>query len=527
MNIATRRSMLAVALALPALAFAADGRYIVKFAEGRAAAGRAAVTAAGGQVLLELGPQRAVAARLPATAAAALARNPNVEYVEDDVIRTPQWADRALSTGEVLPFGVQMVQADLVSSSDEASKKICIIDSGYSQQHADLRDAADTSITFTNNAGSGTWDRDSCGHGTHVAGTVMATALNSAGVIGVVPGARLHIVKVFGDDVLAGGNCAWTYSSTLVDALNKCEAAGANITSMSLGGGQKSRTEDTAFAASYQRGMLHIAAAGNDGNTRTSFPAGYASVVSVAAVDSTEALASFSQRNRDVEIAAPGVGVLSTVPWLETNTLTFADASEVAGGHIEGAARTGGTAGVLVDGGLCDAAGAWSGMVVLCQRGSISFADKVANVANGGGAAAVIYNNVASDSTCGDFAGTLGDGVTSTLPAISVSCTDGATAKNYLGQSGTVFSAVSVPDSGYEAWNGTSMATPHVSAVAALVWGCAPSLTNQQVRDTLNATALDKGAAGRDTSYGYGIVQAAAAVSSLAGTSCVVGASKY
>ena len=531
MNRIVGRSVLAVAvaLALPAAALAQDGRYIIKFGEGRSAQGRAAAQAAGAQVVLNLAPQNAVAAVMSAQAAAALSRNPNIEYIEQDVLRQPMAADRTLASGEVLPYGVQMVQADLVTSANEASKKVCIVDSGYSQQHGDLRDATDGSITFTNNSGSGTWDKDSCGHGTHVAGTVMASALNNAGVIGVIPGARLHIVKVFGDDVLAGGNCAWTYSSTLVDALNKCEAAGSNITSMSLGGSFKSRTEEVAFNDSYKRGMLHIAAAGNDGNTQTSYPAGYGSVVSVAAVDANEALASFSQRNRDVEIAAPGVGVLSTVPWLEANTLTFADASQVSGGHIEGAARTNGASGAIADGGLCNSVGAWSGKVVLCQRGSIDFNTKVSNVANGGGVAAAIYNNSSSDATCGDFSGTLGDGVTSAIPAITMSCAEGTTAKGYVGTTGTVYSQVSVPDSGYEAWNGTSMATPHVSAVAALVWGCFPTLTNQQIRDTLNATAKDKGAAGRDNSYGYGIVQAKAAISALGTSSfCTTStASKY
>ena len=136
----------------------------------------------------------------------------------------------------------------------------------------------------------------------------------------------------------------------------------------------------------------------------------------------------------------------------------------------------------------------------------------------GGGVAAVIYNNVASDATCADFAGTLGSGNSSTIPAISVSCADGAYAKNYLAQSGTVFSQVIAPSSGYEAWDGTSMATPHVSGVAALVWGCFPGASNAQIRNALNATAKDKGAAGRDTSFGYGIVQAKAAVENLAGS---------
>ncbi|HET7746168.1 MAG TPA: S8 family serine peptidase, partial [Vicinamibacteria bacterium] len=75
--------------------------------------------------------------------------------------------------------------------------------------------------------------------------------------------------------------------------------------------------------------------------------------------------------------------------------------------------------------------------------------------------------------------------------------------------------------SGYEAWNGTSMATPHVSAVAALVWSCDTTKSAADVRAALTSTARDAGAAGRDTSYGWGIVQARAAALALA-PSCPV-----
>lgn len=503
--------------AIPSIALAADGRYIVKFNPGRSQAALGALHAAGARVVLQLGPQNAVAAVIPAAALPGLSRNPNIEYVEEDVLRHPAVADRTLASGEILPYGVQMVQADLVASTNEAGPKICIIDSGYSQQQEDLRDDTGDSITQqASDPGSGTWDQDSCGHGTHVAGTVLATAGNGLGVIGIVPGVRLHVVKVFGDDTLVeGGNCTWTYASRLIEALNSCQAAGSNITSMSLGGSAKSRAEQQAFDAAYAAGMLHVAAAGNAGNGATGFPAGYASVMSVAAVDSNEVVADFSQRNRDVEIAAPGVGVLSTTPWFDDNSATFADDTSVSGGHIENSARSAGVSGVLADGGLCDSVGAWTGRVVLCQRGSNSFNDKVQNVQSGGGVAAVIYNNVTSDSTCGDFSGTLGDRASSVIPGISVSCADGTYALGYVGQGATVASRVVLPESGYEAWNGTSMATPHVSGVAALLWGCHPGATNQVIRETLNATAKDKGAAGRDTSYGYGIVQARAAVEAL------------
>lgn len=526
-------SALALALAaIPSIGLAADGRYIVKFNPGRSQAALGALHAAGARVVLPLGPQNAVAAVIPDAALAGLSRNPNIEYIEDDVLRHPAAVtDRTLASGEILPYGVQMVQADLVASTNEAGPKICIIDSGYSQQQEDLRDDTGDSITQqASDTGSGTWDMDSCGHGTHVAGTVLATAGNSLGVIGVVPGVKLHVVKVFGDDTLVeGGNCTWTYSSRLIEALNSCRAAGSNITSMSLSGSARSRTEQQAFDAAYAAGMLHVAAAGNAGNGATGFPAGYASVISVAAVDSNEAVADFSQHNRDVEIAAPGVGVLSTTPWFDDNSATFPDSTSVSGGHIENSARSPGVSGVLVDGGLCASVGAWTGSVVLCQRGSVSFNDKVQNVQSGGGVAAVIYNNATSDSSCGDFSGTLGDRASSAIPGISVSCADGTYALRYAGQTATVASRMVIPESGYEAWNGTSMATPHVSGVAALVWGCHPAVTNQAIRNTLNATAKDKGPAGRDTSYGYGIVQARDAVEALGPSAfcTLLGASKY
>jgi serine protease len=78
-----------------------------------------------------------------------------------------------------------------------------------------------------------------------------------------------------------------------------------------------------------------------------------------------------------------------------------------------------------------------------------------------------------------------------------------------------VVSSYTEPASGYAFYDGTSMATPHVSAVAALVWSYNTNWTNAQVRQALEATAEDRGTAGRDNYYGYGIVQAKAALDYL------------
>ena len=507
--------------------YAQDTRYIVKFREGRSAAGHAALRAVGARVVLELDPQDAAAVHIPAAVLNGLSRNPNIEFIEEDVIREPYaWSNTPGSGFEVLPYGIQMIQADKITSASAGNRVLCIIDSGYSDQHDDLRDYTGTDLTAKlTDSGSGTWNQDSCGHGSHVAGTIAAVAGNGTGVVGANPGVALHIVKVFGNNALVeNGSCGWTYSSTLVSALNSCRAARANVVSMSLGGTLKSRTEELAFNDANKAGVLNIAAAGNAGNNTTSYPAGYASVMSVAAVDANEAKGSFSQSNKDVEIAAPGVAVLSTTPWIDSNTLG-AGALTWSGGRLDGAPRTV-AVGSVVDGGLCSSPGSWSGKVVLCQRGSSSFADKVANVQLGGGVAAVVYNNVVSDPTCGVFSGTLGTQPTTTIAAITLSCLDGAAALAAAGagSSGTVQSVFSVPDSGYEAWDGTSMATPHVSAVAALIWSCHPTKTSQQIRNALTSTALDRGAPGRDNSYGFGIVQAKTAlINGLGGPgSCLV-----
>ncbi|MFP3416270.1 S8 family serine peptidase, partial [Bacillus sp. SIMBA_074] len=83
------------------------------------------------------------------------------------------------------------------------------------------------------------------------------------------------------------------------------------VINMSLGGAGSNTTEGNAMQAAYDANVLLIAAAGNDGNTALSYPASYDSVVSVAAVDDSKAHADFSQRNSQVELAGPGVAVLS------------------------------------------------------------------------------------------------------------------------------------------------------------------------------------------------------------------------
>lgn len=488
--------LLGLAMTVGASATLAQGsgkeRVWVQFKDGSKAQVQRALQGAGGEIHHTFDGLNAFAVSLPSQAIAGIQNNPNVKLVEADPIRKPM--------GQIQPYGIGMVQAPQVWAAGTTGTGItvCVIDSGIHAGHEDFQ-----GVNLVGGYPSG-WNTDTCGHGSHVAGTIAAKN-NNVGVVGVnTGGISLYTVKVFD-----GSSCGWSYSSTLVDAANRCANAGAKVINMSLGGSFSSSTENTAFQNLYNQGVLSVAAAGNGGNTRNSYPASYNSVVSVAAVDSNKTLASFSQRNSQVELAAPGVGVLSTVPFVSATASV--DGVSYIVSSLEGTQQLS-RSGTLANGGRCTSAGSWSGRTVLCERGDISFADKVNNAAAGGAAAVIIYNNAP-----GGFSGTLG-GTGPALPAVSMSQEDGQyLVANKIGASASVSTIANNQGSGYEYYDGTSMASPHVAGVAALIWSANPSWSNQQIRDALAVTAEDLGSAGRDNSYGWGLIRAKAALDELQG----------
>jgi serine protease len=443
----------------------------------------------GGNIVHRFAEYRVVSASLSDGALNRLKSDPHVKKIELD-------PERHLMS-ETIPYGIPMVQANQVSDEFAANRKVCIIDSGFQKQHEDLQDARIIGVSL---GGAGNAFDDRCGHGSHVAG-IIAALDNEVGIIGVLPEnhLKLHIVKIFGDDCKTNG-----HASDLIAAVRSCRSAGANVINMSLGGPTASSIEEDAFGDAYDAGILLVASAGNDGDSAYQYPASYNSVISVGAINSKGAVASFSQKNDHIEFAAPGVDVLSTDPFLETNTVTV-DAKTYQGNWIENAARSNGVTGSLVNGALCDKKSAsYQGKIVVCKRGQIFFRNKVENVQASGGIGVVIYNNVP-----GNFSGTLGDGPPSSIPAISLSQVQGVFIVNHkLKRPAKVISQRKQPASGYGRESGTSFSSPHVAGIAALIWSYGPQWSNEQIREALRTTAKDLGTPGKDNSYGYGLPQA-------------------
>lgn len=249
-----------------------------------------------------------------------LRNNPNVADVSVDHRRTLM--------AQTTPYGIPMVQANQLAQTNQSARKVCVIDTGFNLGHPDLGDQNNGVSGQGNNNQVGNWFNDGNGHGTHVAGTISALS-NNEGVVGVYPGVDLHIVKIFNDQG------AWTFSSDIITGIQQCANAGANVVNMSLGGGGSSTAERNAMQDFVDDGIMLVAAAGNSGNSSLSYPASYDAVISVAAVDSAERRASYSQYNSQVEIAGPGSAVQSTWP---SNTYNSISGTSMATPHVAGAA---------------------------------------------------------------------------------------------------------------------------------------------------------------------------------------------
>ncbi len=221
---------------------------------------------------------------------------------------------------------IEVPDAWTVTTGDP-SVVVAVIDSGVDLSHPDLDDVA---VTAQRNV---VWNNgdvtDEVGHGTWVAGTIVAETDNGEGVAGIAPDVTLMPVKIADD---YGGI---SFADAL-DAVDWARDHGADIINMSFGGylsSEQVALGQPTFTAARDAGVLMVAASGNEGMSTRSYPASFRGVVSVGAVDGADNLADFSTTGRALDLVAPGVDTWSTVPdgGYEAGSGTSGSSPHVAG----------------------------------------------------------------------------------------------------------------------------------------------------------------------------------------------------
>src|SRR3954470_20161369 len=352
MRIVPRRSTLALiaaavaALAAPSVAAADEGQIIVKYAAGADAQERADARADADVVAAAALPLAGTQVVAPepgtsvAEAVADLERSPDVAYAEPDQPRTataaPDDADFAWqwslqNTGSIFNrrsirpsyTGTAGDDIDVLAAWDqgltESDVTVGVVDSGVDLAHPDLK--ANLLSSGHDYVDGDNTPSDQNGHGTHVAGIIGAVGNNGIGVAGIDWKASILPVRVLNKD--GSGSV-----SSVVNGYNYAAGHGAKIVNVSLGGDAPSQTEYDALRNASD--TLFVVAAGNDAvnvDTTDSYPCAYdlPNVLCVAATDANDALAYFSDYGATaVDLAAPGVDILSTYPTALSADPTFA-----------------------------------------------------------------------------------------------------------------------------------------------------------------------------------------------------------
>ena len=428
------------------------------------------------------------------------------------------------SSTQDIPYGVTLIHAPSVwPVSRGENVNVAIVDTGIDPAHPDLAaNYAGGYNTYT----PGDVPLDDNRHGTHVAGIIGAVD-NEIGVVGVAPHARIWSVKVLdkqgnGDNEHIAAGIDWVIAK-------KREVGGNWIISMSFGGAQPSDAEEAVTKRASDEGILLVAAAGNRSARVSDYPAAYPQVMAISAVDAEKNLAEFTSGGDAVSVAAPGVDVLSSVP---VGSAIVADV-RTASGEVFAAAPLiaspfGSVSGDFV---LCgygqpgDFPASVAGKIAVIRRGEVPFGDKTRNALAAGAKSVIIINGqdnvpqidnwtliqkICSGLTCQDDPADLAYHWPIVL---AMSYTEGEKLLAQIGKS-TITESYRADD--YTHLSGTSMATPHVSGAAALLWSIEPSLSAIDIRHAIETTAEDRGAPGADTWFGHGVLDAFAAAERIA-----------
>jgi subtilisin family serine protease len=306
-------------------------------------------------------------------AIARLRADPDIEYAEPnwvytvDAVSNDTYVVDGRLWGMVGANGSQASAAWANNHTNCSNVYVGIIDEGYYFDHPDLKDNAAVVTAEANgvagrdddgngyvddvrgwdfaNGDNTVFDGSTDDHGTHVAGTIGGTGGNGAGVAGVCWSVKMLNAKFLGRN---GGTT--TNAIKAVDYFTDLKGRGYNVvaTSNSWGGGGFSSALESAIGRADAAGILFIAAAGNSTyncETSSCYPAEYdrPNVIAVASITSDGVLSSFSNYgSTSVDIAAPGSGIISTVPVSSKGSVVPGYASysgtSMATPHVSGAA---------------------------------------------------------------------------------------------------------------------------------------------------------------------------------------------
>ncbi|MFP5112832.1 S8 family peptidase [Bacillaceae bacterium C204] len=284
-------------------------------------------------------------------------RLPELQFISNTELAARPKVTAVSGPSDQTPWGIQAIYNDpaITKTLGGNGIKVAVLDTGVNVSHVDLTSNVEQCKDFSQSKtplveGSCV---DGNGHGTHVSGTVLANGGSSGqGIYGVAPEAKLWSYKVL-------NNRGSGYSDDIATAIRKvadeATRTGSHvIISMSLGSSVKDSLISSAVDYAYGKGVLIVAAAGNDGpaSNTIGYPGGLANVVAVAALENvqentTYRIADFSSRGnpntdgdyviqeRDVEVSAPGRAIEST--WKDGGYNTISGTS-MATPHVSGLA---------------------------------------------------------------------------------------------------------------------------------------------------------------------------------------------
>lgn len=245
----------------------------------------------------------AIAARLSEDKIEELKKDPRIAYIEKE--RIYKAADEYSNSWGVQHIGTQTVHNQSIYGD---GVKIAVLDTGIDYNHPDLATNYKGGYDFVYNDSD---PIDYNGHGTHVSG-IIAAKNNGIGVIGVAPNSSIYAVSVLSPS--GDGLTSWIISGIEWAVENNMTIATMSFTCNP----SYYQCDDPALHAAidnaYNSGLLLVAAGGNTNGGEVRYPAAYGSVIAVTATDQNDKNTSFDPIGSKIELAAPGVNILSTVP---------------------------------------------------------------------------------------------------------------------------------------------------------------------------------------------------------------------